>query len=202
MAVYKFTGSSVKNGRTEYSSFLAGNPAVVPPSYESIATFSVGSGGSSSITFSSIPATFKHLQIRGISRSNNGTVANNSIGIRLNSDTGSNYNSHFIVGTGGSISSATFGTDSYMYLPTGGGGGASASVFGALVIDILDYSNASKNKTVRSLSGVDNNDASGNLRFASGLWMNTNAITTILIDGRGDTFQQYSQFALYGIKGS
>ena len=201
MAVYKFTGSSVKNGRTEYSSFLAGNPAVISPAYESIATFSVGSGGAADITFSSIPATFKHLQIRGISRSNNGTVANNSIGIRLNSDTGSNYNSHFIVGTGGSISSATFGTDSYMYLPTGGGGGASASVFGALVIDILDYSNASKNKTVRSLSGVDNN-GNHNLRFASGLWMNTNAITTILIDGRGDTFQQYSQFALYGIKGS
>ena len=168
--------------------------------YESIATVSVGSGGSGTITFSSIPSTFKHLQIRGISRSNNATIANNSIGIRLNSDTASNYNSHFLLGDGSSVSGYTFGTDSYMYLPTGGGGGATASVFGAFVIDILDYTNASKYKTLRSLSGVDNN-GDGNLRLASGLWMTTNAITTILIDGRGDTFLQYSSFALYGIKG-
>jgi hypothetical protein len=170
--------------------------------YESITTVSVGSGGNASITFSSIPSTFKHLQIRGISRSNNATVANNSIGIRLNSDTGSNYNSHFISGTGdgGTLSAFTFGTDTYMYLPTGGGNGATASVFGAFIIDILDYTNTSKNTVVRSLSGVDSN-GSGNLRFASGLWMNTNAVTTILIDGRGDTFLQYSSFALYGTKG-
>jgi hypothetical protein len=169
--------------------------------YESIASFSVGSGGNGTITFSSIPSTFKHLQIRGISRSNNAAVQNNSIGIRLNSDTASNYNSHYLSGDGsGSPIAQSFGNDSYMYLPTGGGNSATASVFGAFVIDILDYTNASKNKVVRSLSGVDSN-GSGNIRFASGLWMNTNAITTILIDGRGDTFLQYSSFALYGIKG-
>jgi hypothetical protein len=170
-------------------------------SYESIATVTVGSGGSSTITFSSIPATYTHLQLRALTRSNNGAVQNNSIGIRLNSDTGNNYNSHFIGGTGSSVTVGAYGTDSYMYLPTGGGGNASASVFGVAIIDILDYSNSNKYKTVRSLSGVDNN-GDGHLRFASGLWMNTNAVTTILIDGRGDIFQQYSSFALYGIKGS
>ena len=170
-------------------------------SYESIATVTVGSGGSSSITFSSIPSGFEHLQIRALSRSNNGTVSNSSIGVRLNSDTGSNYNSHFINATGSSVTVGAYGTDSYMYLPTGGGGGASASVFGVAVIDILDYKNTNKYKTVRSLSGVDNN-GDGILRFASGLWMSTSAVTTILIDGRGDTFQQYSHFALYGIKGA
>ena len=63
MAVYKLSGTSVKNGRTEYSSFLAGNPKFVPNSFESIATTTVGSNVSE-VTFSSIPSTYTHLQFR------------------------------------------------------------------------------------------------------------------------------------------
>ncbi len=109
MAVYKLTGSSVKNGRTEYSSFLAGNPAVTPPSYESIATAS-GNGSSATITFSSIPSTYTHLQIRAITRDT--SALNDSYGakLKINSDTGSNYTSHYLLGTGSGISSGSQGT--------------------------------------------------------------------------------------------
>jgi hypothetical protein len=69
-------------------------------------------------------------------------------------------------------------------------------------MDILDYANTNKYKTVRTLSGYDLNNATyGALRSYSGLWMNTNAITSIKFYADGVNLAQYSQFALYGIKG-
>ena len=76
-----------------------------------------------------------------------------------------------------------------------------ANMFGSGVIDILDYANTNKYKTVRTLSGDDKN-GSGYVVFGSGLWQNTNAVSTITLTNHGATnFQQYSSFALYGIKG-
>ena len=163
--------------------------------YESIATVTVGAGGASTVTFSSIPSTYQHLQIRGIMLS---TTANHA-DMQLNSDTGNNYAGHALEGTGSAVSSFA-GTSranmfSIFYTPgtsTGVGGG---------VADILDYANTNKNTTVRSLRGTDNN-GSGNLSLISGLWMNTSAVTTITLTARGGTFTQYSSFALYGIRGN
>jgi hypothetical protein len=77
----------------------------------------------------------------------------------------------------------------------------SANIFTVAVIDILDYSNTNKYTTIRTLQGYDSN-GSGNIRFNSGLWMNTAGVTDIKIfpDGAA-SFVQYSHFALYGIKG-
>ena len=77
-------------------------------SYESIQTVTVGAGGSASVTFSSIPATYKHLQIRGILRSSY-SPSNTSMRLTFNSDTGNNYSSHFLMSTGSSV---TAGNDS------------------------------------------------------------------------------------------
>ena len=54
--------SSVKTGAIGVS-LLAGNAYYVPPAFQPIATVAVGSGGTSTITFSSIPNTYAHLQI-------------------------------------------------------------------------------------------------------------------------------------------
>ena len=169
-------------------------------SYESIATVTVGSGGSATITFSSIPATYTHLQIRAICKTTAATSNINSIFGQFNSDTGSNYARHFLngsgsaagVGSGTSQTSMFFGTN----IETLG-----TSAFAANVIDILDYANTNKYKTTRSLSGVDAN-GSGYVQFMSGLWLNTAAVTSITIFPNSDNFIQYSSFALYGIKGS
>ena len=68
MGVYKLsTAGGLATPRTNYSSFLAGNAGYVPPSYESIQTTTLSSS-QSTISFTSIPATFKHLQIRCIAR--------------------------------------------------------------------------------------------------------------------------------------
>lgn len=167
--------------------------------YESIATVTVGSGGSSSIDFTSIPSTYTHLQVRGITRTTTGGLDINQI--RFNSDTGSNYATHRIEANGSSVSATA--TASTVCINGGLQSGSStlSNTFGAMVFDILDYANTNKYKTLRHLDGIDAN-GTGLMGFGSGLWMNTNAITSITIFTFGTDFAQYSQFALYGIKGS
>jgi hypothetical protein len=166
-------------------------------SYESIATVTVGAGGQSSITFSSIPSTYKHLQLRAFSYA---AATNQGYFLQINGDTGTtNYNTHYVYGDG---SSALAGANSTWagidIAPT-----ASSSSYGtAIVVDILDYTNTNKNKTIRSLQGSDANGA-GNVGLFSGLWQNTSAITSLVIRENlsGLDINQYSSFALYGIKG-
>jgi len=182
-----------------YGAFLA---AASSTSFESIATYSVGSGGSSTITFSSIPTNYAHLQLRVIARSSF-TTDSDFLGIRFNSDSGSNYNEHALFGQGSSAS-AMFNTSTYCIVQRIATDNHNASVFGAVVMDILDYQNTNKYTTTRNLGGFDNN-TSGQIYFESNLWRNTAAITSITITsayGVSYLFKQYSHFALYGIKGA
>ena len=167
--------------------------SLAPASYDSIQTVTVGSGGQSSITFNSIPATYTHLQIRGISRG--AQVATNFM--RFNGDTSSNYSSHYMFGDGSAVNSGSLNGDKmYAFFST-----TVSGFFGGAIIDILDYANTNKYKTIRSLSGGDEN-SSGYAEFLSGSWRNTNAITSItLVTGTGN-IAEYSRFALYGIKGA
>ena len=170
-------------------------------SYESISTVTVGAGGSSSISFTSIPSTYKHLQLRLIGKSDRTTSALSSLGMEFNGDTNANnWNVHELYGTGSAASSA-YGANSNAYDRISGNTGAT-NIFGAMIFDILDYTNTNKYKTVRMLGGVDLN-GSGEIDFMSGLWRNTSAITSInLIPSYQSTaFLQYSSFALYGIRG-
>ena len=168
--------------------------------YESIATVTVSSPVSS-ISFTSIPSTYKHLQIRSIAR---GTVAQAEMQTfyQFNSDTGSNYAYHLLRGNGSAtfsdqLNSTTAASAQIRYSAAS----ATSGIFGVGVTDILDYSNTTTNKTVRNLGGVDAN-GSGQVYFTSGLWQSTTAITSIYIGiNDGGNFAQYTQFALYGIKG-
>ncbi len=180
---------------TILGSFSSG-VTVAPSSYESIATVTVGSGGASEINFTSIPSDYTHLQIRGIQLTTGG---NWGLRLQVNSDTGNNYSTHRLGGFGSGTFADGLANNSYIDL---GIVGTVASTFGATVVDILDYKNTNKFKTTRSLNGFDENGG-GYVVFASGAWQNTNAITSLklLLQSSG-TFIQYSQFALYGIKGA
>jgi hypothetical protein len=189
-------------GSGEYSS--ASN-SVVPAdigNFKSIATQAVGSGGSSSISFTSIPSTYKHLQVRLISRTNETGAGGSGIRIAFNSDGATNYAYHILRGDGSGIGvysdvSQTSALVTYDLASNG----EIAGMFGAGVIDILDYQNTNKYKTMRSLTGRDNN-GSGAVAVDSGLWMSTSAINSISITpNSGTAFVQYSHFALYGIEG-
>ena len=176
----------------------SGGAAAGGTDYESIATVTVGSGGSSSISFTSIPSTYQHLQIRGISRS---VGANVNITAQLNSDTGSNYTLHNIIGDGAAVSANGAGSFGSLFLGYTPATGSTASCFSGTIIDILDYKDTNKYTTLRSLTGSDLN-GSGSIRFMSGAWLNTAAVTSVVLSiSGGDSFQQYSSFALYGIKG-
>ena len=153
----------------------------------------------SSVTFSNIPQGYKHLQVRILARDNRAVTFDNLI-IQANGDTGSNYSDHFIYGDGGSAGSGGGASVPDSRVGTITGSSTTANVFGANVIDILDYTNTNKYKTVRGLTGADAN-GSGQIVFRSNLWLNTSAITSLTFTPGGGSFVQYSRFSLYGIKG-
>ena len=191
---------------TILGSLSTGAPPLAPGSYESIATVTVGSGGSATVSFTSIPATYTHLQIRGVAR-NASSNYRDSINIRFNSDTGSNYSAHYLVGNGASASTFAWTSNSSILGSFAVGNSGLSNNFSASVIDILDYANTNKYKTTKTLNGFDNNN-NGSVDFdkgivgiSSGSWQSTSAITTITLSCSND-WTQYTQFALYGIKGA
>ena len=189
--VSTYTQSWVSNADPDFGAF------------ESIATTTL-STATASVTFSSIPATYKHLQIRMINR-----VVGNSIGntnsnvlMRFNGDASSNYTRHLLYDQGG-LGSAGTANNTSIFTSAAPNSTNTSGIFGAAVVDILDYANTNKFKTTRTLGGYDNNGVAGNrLNLESGVWRDTGAITTILIyPDNSETWSQYSHFALYGIKG-
>jgi hypothetical protein len=180
------------------ASGISGNLWAPGKDFDSIATTTVGAGPVADITFSSIPSTYRHLQLRGIVRSNRAGTANDQFRMTFNSDSGTNYASHLLSGNGSTTTAYSAVSDNYIYTNAVTGSTATASVFGVIVLDILDYANTSKYKTVRDLSGIDAN-GSGGVELGSGLWMNTTAINTLKVYAIG-SLVQYTQFALYGVK--
>jgi len=168
--------------------------------YESIATVSVGSGGSSSVTFTSIPQTFAHLQLRYLCRDSRTGTFDSPVDLTFNGSS-SSYSKQFLQGNGSSVSAGADISQSFLRLE-GGANNTLSDSFAAGVTDILDYTSTSKNKTVYQIAGVDKN-GSGFLRILGGSWYATPAaITSITLTPFSSPFAQYSHFALYGIKGA
>ena len=191
---------------------IASSKLTAAGDFESIATVSVGSGGAANVEFTSIPATYTHLQVRAFGQTNRATFGFDSMKVQFNGATSATagYTRHGITGNGSSVSA--FGADS-----SGSDndcqfawalGTTTGSSWGTGIIDILDYTNTNKYKTIRSIGGVDLNGTVGGqggfVGLGSNLFLlNTNAITSIkLIPFVGSTISQYSHFALYGIKGA
>ncbi len=174
----------------------------VTSSYESIAS-ATGTGSSTTITFNSIPATYKHLQIRGIASDvYSGVHGTTVVLVQFNSDTGSNYTRHSLYGNGSTVSAAGNANLTSMGINGGLTYGTATNVYAASIIDILDYADTSKFKTMRYFSGADRNatDSSYYITLGSGLWRSTSAITSITLTSNNDNFTTATQFALYGIK--
>lgn len=201
--IYKMSNAGGFKSLTRYYDMLAGNTTWNPWSptgaYDALATVTVPSGGLTSVTFAGIPTGYKHLQIRTITRESTGTIGQQFL--RFNGDTGNNYSIHTLTGNGSSAGTTASAGGSQNKINCGIKPGSSdlANTFGAAVIDILDYASTTKNKTVRTLSGVDTNGA-GYAWMSSGAWYNTSAITSIVFIAETADFAQYSQFALFGVK--
>jgi hypothetical protein len=165
-------------------------------SFESIQTITVGSTSQASISFTSIPSTYTHLQVRGILRS---TTATGTAFMNFNGDTANNYTTHYIFGDG-TIGVGAINPHSGMYAALANN---AASTFAVCVINILDYKNTNKNKVMLSLSGGESNTNTGATydEILSGVWESTSAINRIDLIPAAGNFAQYSSLALYGING-
>ncbi len=177
--------SSSGYGQFAYAANLAPTNSYIP-----IASYTVPSGGQASITFGGIPQTYSHLQIRFLTICSG---ANSSCFTYINGDTTqANYREHFLYGSG---AAATSGSYQNSYMPQFLGGSSSP---GSFVMDILDYTNTNKYKTLRGLGGQDAN-GSGYLALESMLWMNTSAITSLQFSPNGQTWSQYANISIYGV---
>ena len=167
--------------------------------YELIST-AFGTGSSGTITFSSIPSTYKHLQIRLVSRTtSNNSGSYGSLNFRFNSDSASNYSEHILMGDGSSVQSyANANTTRLGYLLMGEN--SNPNIMPGIIIDILDYASTSKNKTIRAFEGVTG--IGNRVDLTSSAWRSTSAVSTITIttDSFGN-FSTTSRFSLYGIRG-
>jgi hypothetical protein len=206
MAITKIKTTSSFTNLTKYDSFLAGNAAYNPSSYESIAS-ATGTGSSNTITFSSIAGTYQHLQIRAMTRTTNTSTSVGRLDIRFNGDSASNYTVHNLTGDGATAAAEGFSSQTELEIRSMGSAGGSmlSNTMAVHIIDIQDYASTTRNKTMRAFSGIDDNNTNGMTRVGlhSGVWMSTSAITSIeLRNPSGGSWATTTQFALYGIKGA
>ena len=156
------------------------------------------STSASSVTFSGLGAysDYKHLHIRMIARSNHTSVNDNNW-LEFNGDTtSSNYKYHAMNGSGSSVSS--FG-GSPLFISEVSAASEATGNFAVKVIDILDFSSASKNTTIRNLMGKTGT-AGQRATLSSGLWIDTSAVTSIRTYLSSGSFIAGSRLSLYGSK--
>lgn len=203
---YTFTVTATNaNGTSTASAASNSVTPATPTSYESIATLN-GTGSSATITFSSIPSTYKHLQIRFIAKTTSTAGSDFPLDMRFNSDTASNYPHHELWGDGttaqGNGAAATTRIVLSSRIPDSFS--SWSNTFEVGVIDIHDYASTSKYKTARAILGKNINTTAAQdqeIKLKSGLWMSTSAINSISFITSGSNWTTTTQFALYGIKG-
>ena len=174
-------------------------------SYDALAVYTVPSGGASSITFAGIPQSgYQHLQIRCLINTTSGIGG--STCFTINGDTASNYTNHELTGY---YNNGSAGYGGFSYTTSSGRNYCQSLIINgfsaplAIIWDILDYTNSTKYKTIKCLYGTDNNGSNSNeIGLSSSLWLNTNTINSLTFTNtNGYSFPQYSQIALYGIRG-
>jgi hypothetical protein len=154
------------------------------PTYTALATVTLGSSASS-VTFSSIPATYRDLivVVEGLSAGGDSAL------MTLNGDTGSNYTYVRMFGTGSGSGASSSGTSREIF--------NIYSSRGTNIIQIMDYSATNKHKTSISRSNTANTIV---MAFAS-RWANTAAVNSVALSLGGTTFAATTTLSLYGVIG-
>jgi hypothetical protein len=161
---------------------------VLPITYEPIATTTLGTAAAT-VTFSTITGSYTDLVLIAAIK---GTVNDESINVRFNSDSGSNYSHTTLIGTGSSAVSQRLSNQTSFRI----GNGNSDTNFDAYVVSINNYSNSTTYKTTIARENASSVAVSANV----GLWRSTSAITAIEIFRGSGNLVAGSTFTLYGIK--
>lgn len=182
----------------------AGAGVVSAGSYDLIETYTLGSS-QASIVFSSLgtySSTYKHLQVRAVSRTDRASNYADSVRLRLNGSTSTLYARHQLEGDNSGVYSGGIGDVDSMFTLGWAGGALETNSFGASIFDLLDPYSTTKFKTARGFAGVFGIATGGNnnIKLTSGLWRSTDSVTSITLTAT-NSFQSGSRFSLYGIKG-
>lgn len=184
----------------------AGAGGAAAGSFELIST-AYGTGSSDTITFSSIPQDYKHIQFRCVvkNNANSGAV---DWGIRINNQSVTAYRGHRLRGTTAAVQSGDTGggTTDRIYITEGITGSTTGytDIYTGSIIDILDYSSTVKNSTVRLFGGtVQTSGGQNRVYLQSGMIDGTGAVSTITFvpSSAGQNITSASRISLYGIRG-
>ena len=200
MAIRSLARSGVAGQK--YINFLAGNPAFNPSS-DFLIQEQLLTSSAASITFASIPQSYKHLQIRATMKSTDGTTSR--VNGQVNGVTSGSYTAHNLRGNGSTMAANTTTTSATSMLDIGGFIPGSffegEGQFSAMIMDVLDYTNTSKNTTFRALSGYRHSSTSPWIQLASGVYLDTPAISSITLFLNTGSFVSGCRFSLYGSNG-
>ena len=152
-----------------------------------------------SVTFSAIPSTYTDLVLRISARSAEVSTIT-SIELEFNA-TASSYSFTRLRGDGSAASSSRATSQSQLTVGTIPAASATSNTFGNIEVYIPSYT-ASQNKPVSGFNVGENNATAADIYAHAGLWSNTAAITSIVLDLGGANFVSGSSFYLYGIKNS
>ena len=164
------------------------------PTMTLIASNTVGSGGASSITFSSIPQTYTDLLIKCSVR---GSLSSNYGGLISFNGSGSGFTNKYLEGSGSSVVSSSYAQFIFAEVSSS----QTSNTFTNTEVYIPNYT-SSNYKSVSSDSVTENNSTLSYAELTANLWSNTAAITSISITASTTSWVQYSTFYLYGISNS
>jgi hypothetical protein len=205
MPVSKLSDSLTANGsKRTYQSFLAGNAPQTPDAWDSISTTTV-TANVTSVTIS-VPQTYGHLRLHIAGKTNTVADAIENFTLRFNGDTGANYTRQYMFTdnkTGTTFGSQLASSLSAAYVGRLPKSGASqGSCFGYALIDILDYTIGTKNKTWKSIQFYDRGNASdSSIGYQTGTWLNNSAISSIQVIPGDTYFVSGTTISIYGLKG-
>jgi len=162
--------------------------------YTLISSVTVGSGGTATISFTSIPQTYTDLVLVTSTRTNRASNINDELNITFNSNT-SSYSWRRLLGDNSASSDS--GSTRTVFITNAST--STASTFGNGSIYIPNYT-GSTNKSFSVDSLMENNATAAARQLVAGLWSNSAAITQIdLTSSSSSNFVQYSTAYLYGI---
>jgi hypothetical protein len=174
----------------------------MPNTYYLIESATVGSGGSSSVAFTSIPQTYTDLKVVTSLRSTTGGAVTYSLFMKMNNLTSSIYSQKALEGNGATTTSfSQSGVDTAVRSSVVNGAGATASTFSNSEIYIPNYTGSTK-KSASIDSVSETNATTVYLNLIAYLIDSTDAITDLTFTTEpagGVAFAEHSTFYLYGI---
>lgn len=152
-----------------------------------LANITLGSA-QTSVTFSSISGSYRDLIIVASFTIPNGSSAPT---IRINNDSGANYSWNIGYSNGTTVTRQTNSSDRFYVNAID----LLATSRAIMTVNIMDYSQTNKHKTLICRSDSHNSETS----MLGGRWNSSAAITSVILSTSLNQFGAGSTFALYGV---